>query len=241
MRTPSKMLLLAIMFLSSIAIGAVMAHGLSASTNKTTYSPGECVIVSGSTQHSGAIVSFTVYNPDNSLIALDQVTSSTDGSFSKQLFCFPTEERSNFPAGAYTIDVKDTDTGEELNITVQFTGVATQTNTTTPTTTSTPNQTVTVTTTVYNTTTQTVTQTVVVNNTVIEHETTTSTITKTATSTTTAYVTTTVEKTHTTTVTETQTKTLTETVQKTNAGATAGAAVIALVIGLGAALALRKG
>ena len=230
-------LTLVIMITALILVSTTMSSALTASTNKNTYAPGECVVVNGSTESGGTIVSFTVDNPDGSLIALDQVISSSNGTFSDQLFCFPTEERSNFPAGIYIITIKDTSTGDESTINITFLGPTTTTTFTNTSTIPTVNQTITKT--INNTVTETAT--VTVNHTYTKTMNQTLTQTKTLTLILTKTLTTTQTQTHTTTQTNTETLTTTQTVKVTNTGVTAGAAVVALVAGLGAALAVRKG
>jgi hypothetical protein len=234
MNLPRKAILFTFIVLVVAIISASTLFALTASSNKSAYNPGDCVVISGTTQSGGDLLSFTVYNPNNTLIALDQTTSNSTGLFSKQLFCFPTEPRSNFPAGSYVITIKDTTTNEVTNLTIVFTGFETTTTTTTETNTTTPLPTVTktVTETVNQTITQT--QTIIVNNTVTE--TTTVHETQTLTQTQTKTVTETTTMTQTNTVTETQT----QTVKVTNTGVAAGVGVVGLIIGLAAAIAIKR-
>ncbi len=110
----------------SLAVLAIMimlplatVQALTVSTNKEKYYPGDELVVSG-TATPNAIVSIVVNNPAGSLVAIDQVTAGGDGSFSDTVLKFPAQETAQFPYGTYTIVVKDTATGEEQTVTVEF-------------------------------------------------------------------------------------------------------------------------
>ena len=191
--------------------------------------PGDTLVVAGKTSVPQQLIAISVYDPNNRLLTLDQVTSDNTGAFSLTLFKFPTEPRANFPEGVYTIEIKEVATGDTKVIRITFTYI-TPTPTPIETNTTTPQPTVTVTITVTQiqnvttTTTTTVTQTETVTQPV--------TITQTVEKTTTATVTQTLTETITNTVTQTVTTPVTTTVTKTNTGAVAGAAIVALIIGL---------
>jgi len=213
--------LLAIVILGPSAAWALQVT--SPSSGQVFY-PGDLLAVSGKTSIPQQLVAISVYDPNERLIALDQVTSDNTGSFSLTLFRFPSEPRPNFPEGQYKIVVKEVASGETATITIMFTYI-TPTPTETPTETETAPPTLTVTV----TETQTVTQKVTTTVTQTETQTQTQTVTQT--------------QTYTQTVTETQTKTETKTVTvtttpspmtitKTSGGAVAGAAIVALIIGL---------
>jgi len=212
--------LLAIVVLGPSAAWALQVT--SPSSGQVFY-PGDLLVVSGKTAIPQQLVAISVYDPNERLIALDQVTSDSAGSFSLTLFRFPSEPRPNFPEGQYKVIVKEVASGETTTITIRFTYITpTPTETATETETAPPTLTVTV------TETQTVTQEVTKTVTQTETKTQTQTVTQT--------------QTYTQTVTETQTKTeiKTETVTtpspttitKTSGGAVAGAAIVALIIGL---------
>ncbi len=105
-------MLLVLLFASTTA-------ALSASTDKETYYPGDALTVSG-TATPNAIVSITVYNPNNELVAIDQVTAGGDGSFTKTVLTFPDEPTATIPLGTYTVVVKDTATNEEESLEVTY-------------------------------------------------------------------------------------------------------------------------
>jgi hypothetical protein len=193
--------------------------------------PGDTLVVAGKTSVPQQLVAISVYDPNNRLLTLDQVTSDNTGAFSLTLFRFPTEPRANFPEGVYTIEIKEVATGDTKVIRVAFTYITPtptpiETDTTaiqppvTVTITVTQIQNVTITTTATVTETKTVTQPVTITQTVEKTTTVTQTLTETKTNTVTQTVTTPV------------TTTVTTTVTKTNTGAVAGAAIVALIIGL---------
>jgi hypothetical protein len=193
--------------------------------------PGDTLVVAGKTSVPQQLVAISVYDPNNKLLTLDQVTSDNTGAFSLTLFKFPTEPRANFPEGVYTIEIKEVASGDTKVVRVTFTYI-TPTPTPTETNTTTTQPTVTVTTTVTQiqnvTITTTATVTATTTTTVTQPVTTTQTVEKT----TTATVTQTLTETKTNTVTQTVTTPVTTTVTKTNTGAVAGAAIVALIIGL---------
>jgi hypothetical protein len=191
--------------------------------------PGDTLVVAGKTSVPQQLVAISVYDPNNKLLTLDQVTSDNIGAFSLTLFKFPTEPRANFPEGVYTIEIKEVASGDTIVVHVTFTYITpTPTPTETNTTTTQPTVTVTTTVTQIQNVTTTTTATVTETKTVTQPVTTTQTVEKT----TTATVTQTLTETKTNTVTQTVTTPVTTTVTKTNTGAVAGAAIVALIIGL---------
>jgi hypothetical protein len=191
--------------------------------------PGDTLVVAGKTSVPQQLVAISVYDPNNRLLTLDQVTSDNTGAFSLTLFRFPTEPRANFPEGVYTIEIKEVASGDTKVIRITFTYITpTPTPTETNTTTIQPTVTVTTTVTQIQNVTITTTATVTKTETVTQPVTTTQTVEKT----TTATVTQTLTETKTNTVTQTVTTPVTTTVTKTNTGAVAGAAIVALIIGL---------
>jgi hypothetical protein len=191
--------------------------------------PGDTLVVAGKTSVPQQLVAISVYDPNNRLLTLDQVTSDNTGAFSLTLFRFPTEPRANFPEGVYTIEIKEVATGDTKVIRVTFTYITpTPTPIETDTTPIQPTVTVTITVTQIQNVTTTTTTTVTETKTVTQPVTITQTVEKT----TTATVTQTLTDTITNTVTQTVTTPVTTTVTKTNTGAVAGAAIVALIIGL---------
>jgi hypothetical protein len=191
--------------------------------------PGDTLVVAGKTSVPQQLVAISVYDPNNRLLTLDQVTSDNTGAFSLTLFRFPTEPRANFPEGVYTIEIKEVATGDTKVIRITFTYITpTPTPIETDTTPIQPIETVTITVTQIQNVTITTTTTVTQTKTVTQPVTITQTVEKTITET----VTETLRETITNTVTQTVTTPVTITVTKTNTGAVAGAAIVALIIGL---------
>ncbi len=114
-----KYMLIPVLLTLIIAVG-ISASALTVAPSKTTYYPGEQLVISGTATPS-ALVSIVVYNPSNQLVALDQVKAGNDGSFTKTVLTFPAEPTNTFPLGTYTIIVKDTATNEEqtLHVTLE--------------------------------------------------------------------------------------------------------------------------
>ncbi len=235
MRIEKLIIITAVAILAAlVALHSTVAYALTASTNKSVYHPGDVLVVSGYASKPNDMISFAVYNPEGSLVTPEQTVAGSNGFFNITILKFPSQKLSNFPEGYYTIVVEDTNTGDKLNLTVYFTYSTTTTTTT--------SQAQTATTQTVSTVTVTSTVTVVKTVTIVKNYTLTTTLEKTTTktvpttTTTTATTTTTVTTTSPTTTTTTKTVTVT----KVSVPVTAASSVVALIVGIGAALAISR-
>lgn len=109
-----------IAILSLLLILPVVAGAITVSTDKEVYYPGDTLTVSGLATPN-ALVSVVVNNPTGALVTIDQVRAGEDGTYSITILTFPTTVSELFPFGTYTITARDTATGEEASVQVQFT------------------------------------------------------------------------------------------------------------------------
>ena len=102
-----------------LGLMVITASALTANTNKTTYYPGEEVVVTG-TATPDTIVTLQMLNPDGDLVTADQVKTASDGSFTITLFKFPTKPTDLVPYGTYTIKVYDPSADKLVTLTIEF-------------------------------------------------------------------------------------------------------------------------
>jgi len=101
--------------------GCSVAAGqtLSAQPSKAVYQPGDVLEVRGASL-PGSLIAVAVYNPNGSLVAVDQVKADSSGKFSSSPLRFPQQPTSMLPFGEYRVAVKCSSTGEEVQLRVTF-------------------------------------------------------------------------------------------------------------------------
>ena len=106
-------LVVALALLSGIAYAL-----LTVNVNKTTFVPGDTLVITGKADPNAVIV-IAIKNPNGDAVAGDQITADANGNF-QYAMKFPSQPNDYFPAGTYTIVVKNANTGEVQQITVQL-------------------------------------------------------------------------------------------------------------------------
>jgi len=88
-----------ILLVGAASIAITSASPLTVNTNKSTYNPGETIIVTGNAVAS-ADVTIQIFNPSGSMVDIDYVTATAGGSYSKS-FVIP----STIPTGSWTYGI----------------------------------------------------------------------------------------------------------------------------------------
>ena len=114
-------ILLASMILMASPLAA--AQAVTATTNKTTYVPGDSLVVSG-TGPANDDVAITVTNPRGNLIGVSQGRVGSNNQYSVAVLTFPSAESPTFPFGAYSIRVTAAAAGASTTVTVNFLATA---------------------------------------------------------------------------------------------------------------------
>lgn len=105
----------------SIIKYASATSSITATTDKTTYNPGDTLVVSGSaTAHSPIMVK--VYNPSDIIVGIRQGNAESDDEYSIEILTWPIEQVIDMPFGIYRIQVTDMEREDNTEITVGFTG-----------------------------------------------------------------------------------------------------------------------
>jgi len=109
------------MLIFLIALTAIVASAQTfvAYPSKNVYQTNEQLIINGKAT-PGGVVTVIVYNPNSSMVAVDQVKADYNGYFESSPLRFPSQPTSMLPFGEYQIIVKDAISNEETTIKVVF-------------------------------------------------------------------------------------------------------------------------
>jgi hypothetical protein len=120
-----KNISIAVLLASMILMASPMAaaQAITATTNKTSYVPGDSLVVSG-TGPANDDVSITVTNPRGNLIGVAQGKVGSNNQYSVTVLAFPSAESQTFPFGAYSIRVTAAAAGASTTVTVNFLATA---------------------------------------------------------------------------------------------------------------------
>ncbi len=91
---------------------------LELTTNKTEYSLGDQVVVSGTTRVNSA-VTIIIFNPFVELVGIAQAASGADGNFEVAVFTFPLDFTEKFPPGEYIVSAQVEGASAEVTIVLE--------------------------------------------------------------------------------------------------------------------------
>jgi len=100
-----------------VTAGVAAAQALTVKTDKTTYMPGESVVVSGAAV-PGATVGIAAYNPAGTTVFFTMVTAGADGSFTTTIKIPKTIPYEDWVYGTYTVEAKVGTTSATAKFTV---------------------------------------------------------------------------------------------------------------------------
>ncbi len=98
-----------------------LAHAqvpLELTTDKTEYSLGDQVVVSGTTRPNSA-VTIIIFNPFVELVGIAQAASGVDGNFEVVVFTFPLDFTEKFPPGEYIVSAQVEGASAEVTIVLE--------------------------------------------------------------------------------------------------------------------------